>query len=43
VKPFRRGLMSRVGLNAGPALAPTAVLPDVLQSAVARLLVEGGK
>jgi 1-acyl-sn-glycerol-3-phosphate acyltransferase len=43
VKPFRRGSMSRVGLNVGAALAPAAVQPGVLQNAVARLLVEGGK
>jgi 1-acyl-sn-glycerol-3-phosphate acyltransferase len=31
VKPFRRGLFSRVGLNAGPALAPAEVQPEALR------------
>jgi 1-acyl-sn-glycerol-3-phosphate acyltransferase len=38
VKPFRRGLFSRVGLNAGPALAPAEVQPEVLRARVAALL-----
>jgi hypothetical protein len=38
VKPFRRGLMSRVGLNVGTALAPEAVQPEVLQGRVAELM-----
>jgi 1-acyl-sn-glycerol-3-phosphate acyltransferase len=37
-KPFRRGFFSRVGLNAGPALAPQEVQPEVLQARVAELL-----
>jgi 1-acyl-sn-glycerol-3-phosphate acyltransferase len=38
VKPFRRGLMSRVGLNVGAALASAAVQPEVLQGRVRELL-----
>jgi hypothetical protein len=38
VKPFRRGLMSRVGLNVGAALAPAAVQPEVLQGRVEELM-----
>jgi 1-acyl-sn-glycerol-3-phosphate acyltransferase len=38
VRPFRRGLLSRVGLNAGPALHPSQVQPDVLQTRVRELL-----
>ncbi len=38
VKPFRRGFMSRVGLNAGVALAPASVEPEVLRARVAELL-----
>ena len=38
VRPFRRGLFSRVGLNAGTALAPAQVLPEVLRARVAGLL-----
>jgi hypothetical protein len=38
VKPFRRGLFSRVGLNVGPALAPAEVTPELLQGRVAGLL-----
>jgi 1-acyl-sn-glycerol-3-phosphate acyltransferase len=37
-KPFRRGLFSRVGLAAGPALAPAEVTPAVLRERVAGLL-----
>ena len=37
VKPFRRGLWSRVGLNVGDAIAPSAVTPTTLQNAVAKL------
>ena len=40
VRPFRRGLFSRVGLAAGPALAAAQVTPDGLRSRVAQLLVE---
>ena len=38
VKPFRRGLFSRVGLVAGEALAPAAVTPTLLRERVAGLL-----
>ena len=38
VKPFRRGFFSRVGLNAGPALRPEQVQPEVLRERVASLL-----
>lgn len=38
-RPFRRGLFSRVGLVAGPALAPDAVTPQVLRERVADLFV----
>lgn len=36
-RPFRRGLFSRVGLVAGPALTPDAVTPQVLRERVADL------
>ncbi len=38
VRPFRRGFWSRVGLNAGPALAPHEVQPESLRARVAALL-----
>lgn len=38
-RPFRRGLFSRVGLVAGPALTPDAVTPQVLRERVADLFV----
>ena len=38
VKPFRRGLFSRVGLVAGPALPPAEVTPQSLQERVRALL-----
>jgi 1-acyl-sn-glycerol-3-phosphate acyltransferase len=38
VRPFRRGVFSRVGLVAGPALAAHEVQPQVLQDRVAQLL-----
>ena len=38
VRPFRRGLFSRVGLNAGAAMAPAEVQPDVLRARVAALM-----
>ncbi len=37
-KPFRRGLFSRVGVAAGPALAAAQVTPDILQGRVRALL-----
>jgi 1-acyl-sn-glycerol-3-phosphate acyltransferase len=39
-RPFRRGLFSRVGVIAGPALAPADVTPAVLRERVAGLLEE---
>jgi 1-acyl-sn-glycerol-3-phosphate acyltransferase len=41
VKPFRRGIYSRVGLIAGPALPPSSVRPEVLQARVAALMAQG--
>jgi 1-acyl-sn-glycerol-3-phosphate acyltransferase len=41
VRPFRRGLFSRVGLVAGAALAPAAVTPEGLRTRVQDLLAEG--
>ncbi len=38
VRPFRRGLFNRVGLNVGAALAPAQVQPEVLRNQVAQLL-----
>jgi 1-acyl-sn-glycerol-3-phosphate acyltransferase len=38
VKPFRRGLFSRVGLNVGPALEAGEVTPEGLRGRVAGLL-----
>ena len=37
-RPFRRGLWSRVGLSAGPALAPVDVTPQGLRTRVQALL-----
>jgi hypothetical protein len=37
-RPFRRGLFSRVGLVAGPALAPVGLTPEALRQQVALLL-----
>ena len=33
-RPFRRGLLSRIALEAGPALAPALATPESLQAAV---------
>jgi 1-acyl-sn-glycerol-3-phosphate acyltransferase len=38
VRPFRRGLFNRVGLNVGPALVPAAVTPQGLRERVGALL-----
>lgn len=38
VRPFRRGIFSRVGLNAGPAMLPAQAQPEALQGRVAALL-----
>ncbi|MGD9774923.1 MFS transporter [Diaphorobacter sp.] len=41
VRPFRRGLWSRVGLNVGPPLAAAEVQPALLRERVAGLLAQG--
>jgi 1-acyl-sn-glycerol-3-phosphate acyltransferase len=38
VRPFRRGLFSKVGLNAGASLAATQVAPEILHAKVLDLL-----
>ena len=38
VRPFRRGMFSRVGLNVGPAVAPAEVQPTLLRERVQKLL-----
>ena len=38
VRPFRRGMFTRVGLNVGPAMAAAEVQPDVLRDRVRLLL-----
>lgn len=38
VRPFRRGWLSRVGLNAGAAMPPTQVQPEALRARVMALL-----
>jgi 1-acyl-sn-glycerol-3-phosphate acyltransferase len=38
VRPFRRGLFNRVGLNVGAAVPPAQVQPELLQKQVAGLL-----
>ncbi|HEX2546464.1 MAG TPA: MFS transporter [Ramlibacter sp.] len=38
VRPFRRGMFNRVGLNVGAPLAPAQVEPQMLQGKVAQLL-----
>ena len=40
VRPFRRGMFSRVGLEVGTQLAPNEVRPEVLQAHVASLLAQ---
>jgi 1-acyl-sn-glycerol-3-phosphate acyltransferase len=41
VRPFRRGMFSRVGLNVGAAMSPVEVQPQVLRERVAGLLQQG--
>ena len=41
VRPFRRGLFSRVGLNVGAPLAAAEVTPEGLQARVQALLDQG--
>lgn len=38
VRPFRRGIFNRVGLQVGPQLPAQEVQPDVLHARVAGLL-----
>ena len=38
VRPFRRGMFNRVGLNVGPAMPARQVEPEVLQQRVGQLL-----
>ena len=40
VRPFRRGLYSRVGLNVGEPMEPSAVQPALLRERVAKLLAD---
>jgi 1-acyl-sn-glycerol-3-phosphate acyltransferase len=40
VRPFRRGMFSRVGLNVGAAIQPVDVLPETLRERVAALLIK---
>jgi hypothetical protein len=41
VRPFRRGIFNRAGLNVGEPLAPGQVQPEMLRARVAQLLVSG--
>lgn len=41
VRPFRRGVFNRVGLNVGPAVPAAAVQPEGLRAEVATLLARG--
>jgi len=38
VRPFRRGIFSRVGLNAGPAMPLAQAQPEILRARVAALM-----
>jgi hypothetical protein len=38
VRPFRRGMFNRVGLNVGTPIAAAQVVPQLLRSKVAQLL-----
>ena len=38
VRPFRRGVLSRVGLNVGSSLKADAVTPEALQKNIAGLM-----
>ena len=38
VRPFRRGLFSRVGLDVGAALDGTSLSPDMLHNKVSQLM-----
>jgi hypothetical protein len=41
VRPLRRGLFNRVGLNVGPALPGQGLQPEVLRERVGELLAQG--
>jgi 1-acyl-sn-glycerol-3-phosphate acyltransferase len=41
VRPFRRGIFSRVGLNVGTPVAPQDVQPELLRERVGALLAQG--
>ncbi|HEY0844773.1 MAG TPA: MFS transporter [Noviherbaspirillum sp.] len=41
VRPFRRGMFTRVGLNVGEPVAPSQAQPERLQQRVAELLQQG--
>jgi 1-acyl-sn-glycerol-3-phosphate acyltransferase len=41
VRPFRRGMFSRVGLNVGEPVAPGQVTPEGLRARVAQQLARG--
>ncbi|MBV8619779.1 MAG: MFS transporter [Curvibacter sp.] len=41
VRPFRRGLFNRVGLNVGDAMAPASVTPESLRGRIDGLLAAG--
>ncbi len=38
VRPFRRGVFNRVGLNVGAPVPPAQVQPEALRAQVAQLL-----
>ncbi len=40
VRPFRRGVFSRVGLNVGPAVPAPQVQPELLRGRVHDLLAQ---
>ena len=40
MRPLRRGMFNRVGLNVGEAIAPGAVHPELLRQRVAQLLAQ---
>ncbi len=41
VRPFRRGMFNRVGLNVGPPMEAAAITPEALRGRVAQLLERG--
>jgi 1-acyl-sn-glycerol-3-phosphate acyltransferase len=41
VRPFRRGIFSRVGLNVGQSIDSNSVSPEMLQTKVEALLAAG--